>query len=59
MHSCALCAEFTNEKRAVYVDEYTAVILNHEPLMDGHVMVLPRRHVRNAGDLSPIEPAHS
>lgn len=55
MTHCVLCAEFTNENRAVYVDEQTAVIVNHEPLMAGHLMVLPRRHLQNAEDLTPKE----
>lgn len=30
-------------------------IVNYEPLKDGHVMVLPKRHIDNLSNLKPIE----
>jgi diadenosine tetraphosphate (Ap4A) HIT family hydrolase len=36
-------------------NQYTFVMLNYLPLKDGHLMVLPNRHVTQLSDLKPIE----
>jgi diadenosine tetraphosphate (Ap4A) HIT family hydrolase len=39
----------------VYQDDLVFVLLNAEPLKEGHLMILPVRHAEDLGDLSPDE----
>jgi diadenosine tetraphosphate (Ap4A) HIT family hydrolase len=53
---CALCAARLAEAyRVIYQDDHVFVLLNVEPLKDGHVMILPVRHAENLKDLTPEE----
>ncbi len=50
--SCAFCRIIRNEEPADIVDE-TVMFLAIRPLnpvIEGHLLVLPRKHVRDAGD---------
>jgi ATP adenylyltransferase len=53
---CVLCAaaESTNDRETlvVYRGQTTFVILNRFPYTNGHVMIVPYRHVANLQDLS-------
>ncbi|MFZ2803930.1 MAG: HIT family protein [Patescibacteria group bacterium] len=52
---CALCTAQEEGYRIVYKDEYVVVMVVREPMKLGHVMVLPIRHVREVGELTPVE----
>lgn len=53
---CELCLARVQEKeRIVFENDQVFVLVNHEPLKDGHVIVLPTRHVGQLGDLQPDE----
>ncbi len=53
---CELCSALQNDQyRTVYQDEHVFVLVNVEPIKDGHVMILPVRHVEQLGDLTPEE----
>lgn len=39
----------------VFESELVFVCMNYEPLKPGHVMVLPKRHMRTIGDLNASE----
>ena len=51
--TCPLC-DLSN-KQLVYQDDYCFAMVISEPLKDGHLMVLPKRHVESLTDLNPEE----
>ena len=54
--SCVLCDSLVDEPgRILYQDQHVFVLLNIEPIKEGHVMVLPTRHAENLKDLTPDE----
>ena len=54
--SCVFCDSLTTEAhRIIYKDDKVFVIVNIEPLKDGHVMILPVRHAELMGDLDEEE----
>ncbi len=50
---CPLC-DLTNQK-VIYKDNDCCCIVNIEPLKEGHLMVLPIRHITDMADLGKIE----
>ncbi|MFN0154174.1 MAG: HIT family protein [Gaiella sp.] len=58
---CVLCAESAAElgdaTLMVWPGETAFVVLNKFPYSSGHVMIAPRRHVGELGDLEPAEAA--
>jgi len=52
---CSLCAEHLSGARTLYQDAHVFVLVNIEPVHPWHVMVLPVRHARELGDLTPDE----
>jgi len=53
---CVLCESRLGEPhRVIYQDRYVFVLVNIEPLKEGHVMILPVRHAENLQDLNPEE----
>ncbi len=56
METCSLCDSYANEKyRVIYDDGTVFVMMNNQPLKDGHVIILPVRHAENMADLTPAE----
>ncbi len=54
--SCELCAAIQNEpERIVHQDALVVVMLNKEPIKEGHLMILPARHAENLSHLEPAE----
>lgn len=54
--SCVLCDSLVHETdRIVFKNEHVFVLVNLEPLKDGHLMILPIRHAEQLGDLTPEE----
>ncbi len=53
--ACVLCDALDEKYRVVLEDEHSFSIVNREPLIEGHLMVLPKRHVERLGDLTPDE----
>ena len=53
---CVLCDSLVNERdRILYQDPHIFVLINVEPIKDGHVMILPIRHAENLKDLTAEE----
>lgn len=53
---CVLCSILEREQdRIVYQDESVFVCMNHAPLKQGHLMVLPKRHAERLNDLTAEE----
>lgn len=54
--NCVLCDALVNEPdRVIYKDEHVFVLVNIEPLKEGHIMILPIRHAELLKDLTPDE----
>ena len=51
--NCPLCD--LSKQEIVYQDDHCYCVVIIEPLKDGHLMVLPKRHVVNLEDLEPQE----
>lgn len=54
---CGLCKSFY-EDRKIYEDDLVFAVINWEPIKDGHVMILPRRHVAELSGMTQEE-AHA
>ncbi|MGV8163036.1 MAG: HIT family protein [Candidatus Nanoarchaeia archaeon] len=52
---CEMCNALNEKYRLVKESEFSFCIINREPLKQGHVMVLPKRHVAKLDDLEPNE----
>jgi diadenosine tetraphosphate (Ap4A) HIT family hydrolase len=54
--SCKLCHALQHDQfRTVYADHDVFVLINVEPIKNGHLMVLPVRHVEQLSDLTQEE----
>lgn len=54
--TCVLCeARETEKYRIVYEDDFVFVMINNSPIKDGHVMILPVRHIEHLHEASPEE----
>jgi len=57
--ACAFCGIASDEaSHVVHQDEHVVAFLDHAPLIKGHVLVAPRRHIETFDDLPAelIEP---
>lgn len=56
---CVLCDILVADENSqlLYRDAHVFVVLNIEPVKDGHLMVLPVRHVKDLADLDQGEAA--
>ena len=52
---CELCLIINENYRLLFKDEFVYAVIVREPLKEGHIMVLPRRHVQSLADLSEQE----
>ncbi|MFH1404907.1 MAG: HIT domain-containing protein [Patescibacteria group bacterium] len=54
--NCELCNILSNEQfRIVFENEHAFVVVILEPIKDGHLMVMPKRHAEELSDLTPEE----
>ena len=51
---CPFCGDKEPE-RVVCANDLAFCLVNIEPIKDGHVMIIPRRHVHRLRDLTPEE----
>ncbi|MBI2042779.1 HIT family protein [Candidatus Pacearchaeota archaeon] len=52
---CDMCNALHQEYRIVAIDDYCFSIVNAFPLKDGHVMILPKRHLIRMSEFSERE----
>jgi ATP adenylyltransferase len=54
---CIFCADESKdeENMVVYRSEYCFVIINKYPYNNGHLMVVPNRHIKQLNDLAEVE----
>ncbi len=56
MKTCLLCLIPKDEvTRIILEDEFSFICINKEPILDSHLMVLPKRHVESMDKLTPNE----
>jgi diadenosine tetraphosphate (Ap4A) HIT family hydrolase len=56
--ACALCEDLASTGDVVFEDDATAVVLHSDWSVRGHAMIVHRRHVENASDLTDAEWTH-
>src|SRR5262245_43651091 len=54
-NGCVFCKPEIIEKVSVYECQFFNVLLSHEPRVPGHLLVIPKRHVSKAHELSGDE----
>ncbi len=54
MENCQLCLSY-KEERLVKENDSSFSVVNIEPLNNSHIMVLPKRHVKNLNELTEKE----
>lgn len=53
--ACQLCSAINEKYRLVAENQHAFSIVIKEPLLDGHCLVLPKRHITRLEDLTPEE----
>jgi histidine triad (HIT) family protein len=58
-HNCVFCAIVDGRQAAavVYEDDHTLAFLDITAVMDGHTLVIPKRHAVDIWDISPEDAA--
>lgn len=61
MKDCIFCKIINKElpTRTIYGDEDIQVIMNTNPITDGHLLILPKKHYENIFDIKEEIIAHS
>ncbi len=52
---CNFCNDQILNRQKVYEDDHVYILLDHKPIVDGHCLVLPKRHVERFEDLNSQE----
>ncbi|MCX8206031.1 MAG: HIT family protein [Candidatus Micrarchaeota archaeon] len=55
MVSCALCKEISAQTYVITSNKHASCLINLRPVKDGHVMVIPNRHVERGDELTADE----
>lgn len=53
--SCAFCREEVIENQYVFKTAYFDILLDYEPRVKGHLLVIPKRHIVKAHEMSQEE----
>ncbi len=54
-YKCPFCDRARMEKQSYYEGELVRVILNYRPIIKGHTLIMPKRHVVKLQDLTEAE----
>lgn len=52
---CSLCSETVLKNQKFYEDENVAILYDYKPIIEGHCLVIPKRHVEKLDDMSSEE----
>jgi diadenosine tetraphosphate (Ap4A) HIT family hydrolase len=52
---CVFCRQNVVEHQQVYSTQYFNVLIDYEPRVEGHLLVIPKRHMAKAHELLPEE----
>ena len=52
---CAFCREEVLEAQVFYTGEQSLALLSYKPVLPGHILVIPKRHVERFEDLTEAE----
>lgn len=52
---CALCKEIADKSYIITSNRHASCLINLRPVKEGHVMVIPNRHVERADELTAEE----
>ena len=55
MDSCGLCKAYNEDYRVVYRNEDAVSVVIQNPVNNGHLMILPKRHILTLEDLTADE----
>lgn len=55
---CPFCMQEVLDSQKIFEDEHIVAMLTYKPIVEGHVLVIPKRHVERFEDLSPNEIQH-
>ncbi len=55
MNECPFCDELVLKNQAYYESKLTAVLYNHKPILPGHSLVIPKRHVERFEEMTREE----
>lgn len=55
---CAFCDPAVLERQAFYEDELVLALYTHKPVLPGHCLVIPKRHVERFENLTEAEITH-
>lgn len=56
--SCPFCDEHVRERQKFYEDDLVIAMMTHKPILPGHVLVIPKRHVERLELLTDEEVSH-
>jgi len=52
---CAFCQEEVLQRQAFYEDDFVVALYSHKPIIPGHVLIIPKRHVERFEELEDAE----
>lgn len=55
--NCAFCRQEVLDRQTVYEGAHSLVLLTYKPAVQGHLLIIPQRHVERFEDLSAVEVA--
>ena len=56
-HTCIFCTPEKIKHQFIHEMQYFYIVLSNEPVVEGHVLIIPFRHVRSETELSKDEHA--
>lgn len=54
---CSFCTTQVLDKQKIYEDDHVIILYDYKPVIEGHCLVIPKRHVERLEDIEPHEMA--